>query len=231
ALRQIFVDCVRRTVIGKVAPNSPASLAGLQAGDEILELNHKPIYSPFAVLDAEESITNGPIKAVTLTVRRGAEEFDRDLQPEKPLKPAASGPSLGIAEWNGDTDVKIVHPSPWDQVRESMGQILATLGAVFSRKGDIGVQQLGGPVMITRLYASLLQNENGWRLVLWWSVVVNVNLAMLNLLPFPVLDGGHILLALIEAVRRRPVSARVLEYLQTACAVVLISFMLFIMFF
>jgi regulator of sigma E protease len=68
-------------------------------------------------------------------------------------------------------------------------------------------------------------------LVLWWSVVINVNLALLNLLPFPVLDGGHIALALYEGVRRRPVSARLLQYLQTACAVVLIGFMLFIAFF
>jgi regulator of sigma E protease len=54
---------------------------------------------------------------------------------------------------------------------------------------------------------------------------------MLNMLPFPVLDGGHILLALLEVIRRRPVSARILQYLQTACAVLLIGFMLFIAFF
>jgi regulator of sigma E protease len=58
-----------------------------------------------------------------------------------------------------------------------------------------------------------------------------VNLALLNLLPIPVLDGGHILLALIEAVRRRPVSMRALEVVQTACAVVIITFMIYIAFF
>src|SRR5438105_11332152 len=83
----------------------------------------------------------------------------------------------------------------------------------------------------SRLYTNLFQSENGWRLVLWFSVVLNVNLALLNLLPFPVLDGGHILLAVLETIRRRPVSARVLQYIQTACAVVLIGFMLFIAFF
>jgi regulator of sigma E protease len=112
-----------------------------------------------------------------------------------------------------------------------VGQITATLATVFSRKSEVGVQQLGGPVMIFRLYTSLFQSENGWRLVLWFSVVLNVNLALLNLLPFPVLDGGHIALALYEAVRRRPVKAAVLHALQTACAVLLIGFMLFIMFY
>jgi len=85
--------------------------------------------------------------------------------------------------------------------------------------------------MIIRSYKSFFDSENGWRRVLWFSVLLNVNLALLNLLPFPVLDGGHITLAVIEAIRRRPVSARLLNYLQSACAVVLIAFMLFIAFF
>jgi regulator of sigma E protease len=58
-----------------------------------------------------------------------------------------------------------------------------------------------------------------------------VNLALLNLLPFPVLDGGHITLAVIETIRRRPVSAKLLQYIQTACAVLLIGFMIMIAFF
>jgi regulator of sigma E protease len=59
-------------------------------------------------------------------------------------------------------------------------------------------------------------------------VLLNVNLAVLNLLPVPVLDGGHILMALIERVRRRPLSVRFVEYTTTAFAVLLISFMLYV---
>ena len=85
--------------------------------------------------------------------------------------------------------------------------------------------------MIARAYKTFFESENGWRRVLWFSVVLNVNLALLNMLPFPVLDGGHITLALFEAIRRRPVSAKLLQYIQTACAALLIGFMLFIAFF
>jgi regulator of sigma E protease len=177
-------------------------------------------------------MTNGGPRPVALTVRRGGEEFERTITPVKPVKPTKSGPSLGITAYEINTKVKLEHPLPTAQVREGLGQIAATLGAVFSHKGDIGLQQLGGPVMIIRLYANLFgDTENGWRRVLWWSVVLNVNLALLNLLPFPVLDGGHIVLAMIEVIRRRPVSARVLQYVQTACAMLLIGFMLFIAFF
>ena len=68
-------------------------------------------------------------------------------------------------------------------------------------------------------------------MALWFSVVLNVNLALINLLPIPVLDGGHIVLAVVESVRRRPVNMRVLEVDQTACAVLIIGFMIYIAFF
>ena len=112
-----------------------------------------------------------------------------------------------------------------------MNQIAGTLQALFSRKSDVGVQQLGGAVMIIRVYTNLFEAPDGWRLVLWFSVVMNVNLALLNMLPFPVLDGGHITLAILEQIRRRPVSGAILNYFQTACAMALIAFMLFIAFF
>jgi regulator of sigma E protease len=231
SLRQVLITPAHRAIIYEVATNSPAALAGLRRGDEIVAVNGQKAYSFMPLVYEEETMTNGPIKPVALTVRRGSQEFERVLSPEKPLKPTGSGPLFGITAWQGNTNVALLHPLPTDQIKESARQIYATLSTIFSHKSDVGVQQLGGAVMIIRLYSNLFQSENGWRLVLWFSVVLNVNLALLNLLPFPVLDGGHITLALIETARRRPVNARVLQYLQTACAVVLIGFMLFIAFF
>jgi regulator of sigma E protease len=230
-LRHVLITSAERAIIYEVATNSPAAVAGLKKGDEIVAMNGEKIYSPMPLVYEEKMMTNGPIKPVKLTVRRGVEEFEKVLLPEKPLKPEKSGPLFGITAWQGNTNVSLAHPVPTDQIKESASQIYATLSTIFSHKSDVGVQQLGGAVMIIRLYSNLFESENGWRLVLWFSVVLNVNLALLNLLPFPVLDGGHIMLALIEAARRRPVNARVLQYLQTACAVILIGFMLFIAFF
>ena len=231
ALRKVLILPAAPSVIFEVASNSPAALAGLKKGDQVVALNGQKIFNPMSVMYEEETMTNGPLKPMRLSVQRGSEHFDRDITPEKPLRPATSGPSLGITAWQGDTNVNLSHPLPLDQVRQSAGQIFATLSTVFSRKGDVGVQQLGGTVMIIRLSSNLFQSEDGWRMVLWFSVVLNVNLALLNILPFPVLDGGHILLALIETIRRRPVSAKILQVLQTACAVVLIGFMLFLAFY
>ena len=85
--------------------------------------------------------------------------------------------------------------------------------------------------MIIRVYSNLFDDDDGWRRVLWFSVILNINLALLNLLPLPMLDGGHILLSLIEVIRRRPSSAAILNYVQNGFAILLIGFMIYIAFF
>jgi regulator of sigma E protease len=231
SLRQLFINYAEKSVIGEIASNSPAAVAGLKPGDEILALDGRKIYSPLSIFDAEQSVTNKPSVPVIFTVKRGDTQFDKTLLAVKPLSPTNSGPSFGIVAWQADTNVALVYPSPLSQIQTSAGQIFNTFGALFERKGEIGVQQLGGAVMIIRVYSNLFQDEDGWRRVLWFSVILNVNLALLNLLPLPVLDGGHITLSLIEAIRRRPVSANILNYIQSGFAALLITFMVYIAFF
>jgi regulator of sigma E protease len=231
SLRKILVAPPQPAIIAGVMSNSPAALAGLRTNDEVIKLNGEKIYSPLALMYEEAMFTNGNVKPLKLTIRRGSEEFERELTAERPVTPEKANPSLGVIGWAINSSETLVYPKPMDQISESAGQIFATINTVLSRKSDIGVQQLGGAVMIIRAYKSFFDSENGWRRVLWFSVLLNVNLAMLNMLPLPVLDGGHILLALIETVRRRPVSPRLLNYIQSGFAVALIAFMLFIAFF
>lgn len=226
AVRQLMIAPEIETVIDSVMTNSPADVAGLRAGDKIVAIDGTNIYSPNAFYSTEASLTNG-IRAVTFTIKRDDHQFDCVVHPERPLKPKDADPSFGIAQFVVNTNITLEHPTPDDQIAESAGQIFATIGAL-THHNDVGLGQLGGPIVITRVYINLLGSEEGWRRVLWFSVVLNVNLALLNLLPFPVLDGGHITLALLEAIRRRPVSARLVQYVYTACAIALIGFLLLI---
>ena len=98
----------------------------------------------------------------------------------------------------------------------------------LARSRSIGVDHLSGPIGIAKAKFQLLQMEDGWRRVLAFLVLFNVNLAVLNMMPFPVLDGGHITLALLESAFRRPVKARFLEVLQMGFAIALIGLMLYV---
>jgi regulator of sigma E protease len=73
--------------------------------------------------------------------------------------------------------------------------------------------------------------KTDYRLALNFLVLLNMNLAIINLLPIPVLDGGHILMSLVEKIRRRPMNVKFVEYVTTGFAVMLISFMLYVAFF
>jgi regulator of sigma E protease len=127
--------------------------------------------------------------------------------------------------------MSLAHPGPIEQVYNSVTSTLSTIGAVASPKSDVRLQHLSGPVGIGRIYYLLFQSERGWQLALWFSVILNVNLAILNMLPIPVLDGGHIVLAIIESIRRKPVNMKILEFVQTGCAVLIIGYMAYVSFF
>ena len=225
-LRQVQIGPAQTAHIKSVIPDSPAAKAGLKPGDIITAVNGNPIYTPAAL---SLTIEKAPDQPVALTVKRTGETLHFEIRPETlPAEEGAPRPLIGVA-W--DFPMTLDHPAPWQQIVESASAIGNTFSALFSKKGDIGPQHLMGPVGIVQQFFMLFESENGWRKVLWFAVVLNVNLAILNLLPFPVLDGGHIVIAIIEKIRRKPVSLKILEPLQTLCALLLIAFIAYVTFF
>jgi regulator of sigma E protease len=227
SLRQIRIMPAESAIIAEVAPNSPADAAGLKRGDRVLGVNGTPIHY-FGALS--EYIEQHPSEKIELRAERGVKTFDVSLTPELPISPPNQKPRVGIV-WDANGQTTLAHPGPIEQVDASITAMFETFGALLSRHTDIKPQHLGGAVKIMDVYYRLFNSEQGWRLAIWFSVLMNVNLAVLNMLPIPVLDGGHILLALVEGVRRKPISARVLNVIQTSCAVLLIGFMLYIAFY
>jgi len=227
SVRQLLVYPAETPIIAKVEANTPAAAAGLRSGDIVHGFNQTPIYHPIALL---EYISKHPNEELVLQVERDGSRLDVRVKPT--LLPTAGEmkPRIGI-QWDSTGIVSIQHPNPIEQVYNSVTSTLKTIGAVASPKSDVKLQHLSGPVGIWNIYVRLFEAEGGWKLALWFSVILNVNLAILNMLPIPVLDGGHIVLALIESVRRKPVNMRVLEVVQTSCAVVIIGYMLYITFF
>jgi regulator of sigma E protease len=228
SLRQIKVDAAQTPIIGQIAPGSPAEKAGLKALDEIVSINGQKFWHYLGVAEFMRGQTGAPI---TVVVMRHGQPFEKTLTPVVPLNTTNKYPLIGISEWVHGGRMALSYPDAIEQVRGSVNAMISTFGALFSRKSDIKPQHLGGAVKILSVYYLLFESEQGWRLALWFSVLMNVNLAILNMLPFPVLDGGHITLAVIEGVRRKPVNARILGWIQTSCAAVLIAYMLYIAFY
>jgi regulator of sigma E protease len=231
SVRQLLILPAETAIIDKVEPNSPAAAAGLRPRDIIRGFNHTSIYNPIALLDY---IKKHPDETLTLEVERNGSKFEVPVKPtplptEEEEGKTKMQPRIGIHWDNGQ--MSIAHPSPIELIHNSITATLNTLGAVASPKSDVKLQHLSGPIGISRIYFLFFQSEHGWQLVLWLSVVLNVNLAILNMLPIPVLDGGHILFGLIESVRRKPLNMRVLEVVQGVCTVLIIGAIVYISFF
>ena len=229
-----------RLVISGIIKNSPADVARLEAGDKIMSVNDEQIYD----IDAINQIVDAnPDKVLTLTVQRGNQTIAVRIRPAVPDRPITqegrvhpiigfyAGENTDGITWDAGGKMTTSHISPIEQVSAGVETVTNTIGALLSPQSDIKLQHMSGPVMIMRTYYLLFQSEFGWQLALWFSVVFNINLAIINLLPIPVLDGGHILLAILEAIRRRPLNIRVLEVLQGACAILLIGFILYVSFY
>ncbi len=229
-----------RLVISGIIKNSPADVAKLEAGDKIIAVNDEQIYDIDAI---NQFVDANPEQVLTLTVERGNQTIAVRIRPAIPDRPLTqegrvhpiigfyTGENTDGITWDAGGKMTTSHISPIEQVSAGVETVTNTIGALLSPQSDIKLQHMSGPVMIMRTYYLLFQSEFGWQLALWFSVVFNINLAIINLLPIPVLDGGHILLAILEAIRRRPLNIRVLEVLQGACAILLIGFILYVSFY
>jgi regulator of sigma E protease len=217
--------------VAKTVPNSPGALAGLKEDDAITTLNGQTIYSPAAIDSFMEENPGAPVK---LGLKRDGKVSDITLTPVAPQKPEGHKPSLGVQFYTyiGQISDELNHPSAVDQVGNALTMMFRTVKGLVTHGSSIGVQQLSGPLRIGSIYFRLFELSEGWRLVLWFSVILNVNLAIINLFPFPVLDGGHIVMGFLEMIRRRPLmNLKVLEFIQTACALLLFGFMLYVTWF
>lgn len=229
AMRQVGISPTAPTMVDSIFPGSPAEQAGIMKGQQVIKMNGEPVYTPLAVLKATE---NGATVELTLRNTDGS-ELTTTITPAVPanwqgLK--GSMPILGFTWGGNNRELETEHPSVQQQINQSFRWMGETLSKVIAPGSSVGMQHLSGPVGIGNYLYQMLESEHGWKLILWFAVILNVNLAVLNILPLPIVDGGHVVLGTLEIIFRRPVGGKILEWIQGGFLFLILFFFLFVTF-
>jgi regulator of sigma E protease len=203
-------------VIDEVLPGSPAAHAGLAGGDSVVRANGEAVSSWAELVSIIES---SPGRPLSLTVSRGAGQKTLTVTPDSvPQANPISGRSEVVgkigAQARAVADRKPVSfgtavSAGWDQTWGIAGAVVGYVQQLFT--GQISISKLNGPVAIGR--ASVTAAKQGLDSVLYLIAILSVNLAVFNLLPIPILDGGQIAVNLVEAVKGGSLSTRTRENL------------------
>ena len=225
-------------IVSDSLPDYPAHKAGIRFGDKIIALDKQEITDAETLTKQLRASEGRPVELTVL--RNGREITFSDLRTEQHNLNGKMTWIIGVTLTDGVNKV-LAHPSPWKQFTKILGQTGRTLGLLFSpitskirgrqRTGaGIKMQHMSGPVgIILMLWYSL--KSDGLRGGLSLIILITFSLGIMNLLPIPVLDGGHILFSFIELAIRRSLPPRFLNIIQNIFAFLLIGMILYITFF
>jgi len=203
-------------VLGGTLPGRPARSAGLEAGDTVVAIDRQPVADWPTMVDRVGAAAG---RQIVLTVRRGGAPRDVAVTPEAVDEPDPATGKVRKVGKIGATPVDISRREPigvaeavrvgWDGTWAMGGAIVTVVRGLFA--GDVAVSQLGGPIAITE--ASVSAGQEGLERLFQLIAFLSINIAILNLLPIPILDGGQVLLNIAESVKGSPFSARTREYI------------------
>ena len=216
--------------IGKVKAGSPAEIGGLKKGDLIVAIDSKDMESWDEMSEVIKGSNGNPM---TFSVDRNGELFVTDIRPKIITGKNIFGEDqkryvIGITA-SGDFLTKDLNP--FQAIGESVIQTyriakLTIVSIIKLIQGTVSTKTLGGPIMIAEMAGQ--QAKEGIVSFIFFIALLSINLAILNFLPIPVLDGGHLLFFFIEAVFRRPVNTRMREIAQQVGIFILILLMAFV---
>ena len=213
-------------IVGDVMEDYPASLAGIQKDDQIIAIENFEINS---IQDMQNALKGKMDQPINVTYIRESETFNKVVRPKSHIDPQSGETKaiLGISQ-----AVEIVPASLYESIqtgyeRTVFGFSLVTLSIKMLASGEASLKELGGPLMIGGLAAETA--KQGWSPYLSLMALISCNLAFLNILPIPGLDGGHIFITTIEGIIRRPLSLKLRMAIQQFGMVLLLMLMATVM--
>ena len=219
-VRRVGIAPAYELVVYSVQADSIASRIGLQPEDRLLSLDGTRVLN---VQTYVEYLNAHRARDIVLGIERGGQPVQVTLPAAVDAKDPAE---LGVAL---TTDQQMIYPNPIKQFTAHVSMTFRTLGSLINPQSDIGISKLSGPVGIIRVFHLAAQADI--RMVLWFTILVNINLAIFNLLPIPVLDGGHMLFATIARLRGKSLPPNFIVTTQSVFMVLLFSMILYVSFF
>ena len=224
-------ESVDSGVIGSVQADSPAARAGLQKGDLIVSINDQAISSWEQVSPLVRESGGKPVR---VRIRRDASERDIAITPEMLPIRNIFGEEVGQKYMLGigpSEEVRYVRASLGDCARHSVVQTwvlskLTVVGIYKLIQRVVPASELGGPIRIAEIAGQRM--KAGWNDFVFFLALLSINLGILNLLPVPILDGGHLAFLSLEMLRGKPVSERSLEIGQKIGIALLGALMIFV---
>ena len=217
-------------VLGRIQPDSAAAVAGLKPGDRVLAIAGKPVHDWNDIVQLVHADA-GPDRALSVTVQRGAQRLSFVTHPRLQTEPDGQrawllGVSPAPYEARYDT---VRRAGPLAAIPQAVAetwrltsQTVSMLGRMLV--GESSLKNISGPISIAQYANTSADLGPAW--FLYFLGIISLSLAVMNLLPIPILDGGHLLYYLIELVKGRPVSAKVMaagQYLGMALLVALMG--------
>jgi regulator of sigma E protease len=221
---------VGRAMISQVLPDSPAAAAGLQTNDVIYKIDGRNIQN---TSDASYNIRLHLGETIKMTVKRGSEFVDVSAR-ARWSPPSGQGPTgIVIAAQYPFTETQSY--APWTALglgtRETFDSLKLARNEIISWVKGATSPQVTGPVGIVQATGEVVQ-EAGWKSLIDFMALLSINLAVINILPFPFLDGGRIVFVLVEIVRRgRRIAPQKEALVHLAGLAVLMTFVVVISYF
>jgi regulator of sigma E protease len=224
-----LVGTPRTNVVGDVLPNTGAAAAGIRPGDRILSVANQdtPTFD-----DVARVVVIRPNETVLVEVDRGGATQALQVKLGSDMIPDATGRKFKAGVLGIHSTTKVNQPVPLVQaVPMACAQTASMTRAIVDGlsqliRGRVSPKQLGGPITIARVAGS--GAELGFLPFIGLIALLSINLGFINLLPVPMLDGGHLFFYVIEAVRRRPLSAQALEVAFRGGLALVVALMVFL---
>jgi len=218
--------------VGEVLPDSPAQAAGLQEGDTIVEIQGTAVDQ----WDTMTAIIHGnPEKPLLFTIERKGETYTKTIIPEKKESKDLFGEAqkIGLIGIKPSGNISIKKDNPFNAAKLSMIRTweiskLTIVAIVKLIQRVVPMDTIGGPIMIVQMAGE--QASRGALSFFIFMAIININLGILNLLPIPILDGGHLLFLGIEGIRGKPLNEKIMSVSQKVGLALILTLMVIVIY-